>query len=72
MNWCVGDPPPRLHVKSYGLPTVLWKPFTRSRTCCSVYDAFQLNFELNVIGLTLSESCPLRDRPSDRCSVTRE
>ena len=43
------------------------KPLVRSRTSCSVYDTPQPSFELNVSGVTLTESCLLSERMSERC-----
>jgi hypothetical protein len=58
---------------SSGLPTVLVKPRTRSRTLEYTYDAFHESFCVGDvrIGDRPTRSCALCDRRSERISFTR-
>src|SRR5687768_3093667 len=69
--WCRESNDARAHSTSSGLPTVLEKPRTRSRTLEYTYDALHESFVLNCPGDSRNESWRLSDRRSDRCSVTR-
>ena len=59
MIWWRESNDARAHSTSSGLPTVLVKPRTRSRTFEYTYDAFQVSFVLNCAG-----ESPKRDLPA--------